>query len=112
MASRARAARSTSFTGVLVSCSDSPSLGLQERHIQVAAVGPHRRDLEGDCGDEPERTRAVREGPHRSRPALDLTVAVIPIYPCFPDRAARSPYSSETCSRPPLVQREDRQRRE
>src|SRR5574342_1016427 len=49
-------------------------LQLQQRHVEIATVGPDRADLERDGGDESERARAIRERADCSRAALDLAV--------------------------------------
>jgi hypothetical protein len=49
-------------------------LGLEQRHVEVAAIGPHVSGLEGDGGDETQGTVAIREGTDAPGAPLDLTV--------------------------------------
>src|ERR1700760_4505564 len=64
-------------TRVRSSCRDGGVMVGKQGHVEVDAVAPDTRDLEGDGGDEAERAGAVGEGADGARAAFDLAVQAL-----------------------------------
>src|SRR3990167_2683399 len=58
------------------SCRGGVMVG-EQGHVEVDAVVPDARDLEGDRGDEAERARAVGEGADGAGSAFDLAMEAL-----------------------------------